>query len=195
MHKCVCLAWIFVNTMLSLFRQHHNDRRIKLTPKLLDCFLQFLPRFNGTVIFDKTQPVNKDIVHIDASLTGLGGKWRDRVYATPTYPIHGTKTIIIHWEMMNLLMALKVWGRQWAGSHILFFCDNAAVVQVVDSGKTRDPLFAACLRNIWMLTATYDIEISIRHIPGSKYTVSDLFSRLYFDKKVNGELLCYLQVN
>ena len=87
-----------------------------------------------------------------------------------------------------------MWGSQWAGSHILFFCDNAAVVQVVDTGKTRDPLLATCLRNIWMITAIYDIKISIKHIAGSKNIISDLLSRIYSDK-IDSTLLNQLQMN
>ena len=94
-----------------------------------------------------------------------------------------------------MVIALKMWGSQWAGSHILFFCDNAAVVQVVDTGKTRDPLLATCLRNIWMITATHDIKISIKHIAGSKNIISDLLSRIYSDKKIDNTLLNQLQMN
>ena len=97
--------------------------------------------------------------------------------------------------MINVVIALRVWGSHWAGSQILFFCENAAVVQVVDSGKTRDPLLASCLRNIWMITAIHDIKISIRHIAGSKNIISDLLSRIYSDKKVNNVLLNQLQKN
>ena len=196
-HKCVRPAQIFVNRMLSLFRSCHDHKRIKLTTEFyqdLDWFLKFLPQFNGTVIFDKPH-IDGDEVHIDASLTGLGGTWKNRVYATPIYPIHGFETSIVHWKMFNVVMALKMWGRQWAGSHILFFCDNAGVVQVVDTGKTRDPLLATCLRNIWMITAIHDIKVSIKHIAGCKNVTSDLLSRIYSDKRVNNTLLNQVQRN
>ena len=195
MHKCVRPARIFVNRMLTLFRSCHDHKRINLNTEFhqdLQWFLHFLPQFNGTVFFDKTH-IDGDEVHIDASLTGLGGVWKNRVYATPIYPMHGFEPSIVHWEMINVVIALRLWGRHWAGSHILFFCDNAAVVQVVDTGKTRDPLLATCLRNIWMITAIHDIKISIKHIAGSNNIISDLLSRIYSEKKVNDELLNQLQ--
>ena len=88
-----------------------------------------------------------------------------------------------------MVIALKVWCSQWAGTHILFFCNNAAVVQVVDTGKTRDSLLPTCLRKIWMITAIHDIKISIKHIAGCKNVISDLLSRIYSDKRVNHTLL------
>ena len=74
-HKCVRPARTFVNRMLFLFRNCHDHKRIKLTTEFyrdLDWFLKVLPQFNGTVIFDKLH-IDRDEVHIDASLTGLGG--------------------------------------------------------------------------------------------------------------------------
>ena len=77
-HKCVRPARTFVNRMLSLFKSSYDHKRIKLTTEFyqdLNWFLQFLPQFNGTVILKKSH-IDGDEVHIDASLTGLGGLGR-----------------------------------------------------------------------------------------------------------------------
>ena len=34
-------------------------------------------------------------------------------------------------EMINILVALKVWDKQWAGQRIVINCDNQAVVAVL----------------------------------------------------------------
>ena len=73
------------------------------------------------------------------------------------------------------------------------FSDNLAVVQVVNSGKTKDMFLATCIRNIWLLTAVYDIELEVAHIPGAKNEVADLLSRLHADNNINHELLQKLQ--
>ena len=71
--------------------------------------------------------------------------------------------------------------------------DNLAVVQVVNSGKTKDMFLATCIRNIWLLTAVHDIELEVTHIPGAKNEVADLSSRLRSDNNINYELLGKLQ--
>ena len=48
------------------------------------------------------------------------------------------------------------------------FCDKMAIVQVVGSSKTKDLFLAACIRNIWPTSASCDIHIDIKHIPGKK---------------------------
>ena len=68
--------------------------------------------------------------------------------------------------MFNILQALRVWGNHWRHSIVKFHCDNLAVVQVVQTSKTKDPFLAACIRNIWMITAISDIEIQIEYVKG-----------------------------
>ena len=79
--------------------------------------------------------------------------------------------------MLNILVALRAWGSQWLHNRISISCDNEAVVHVLNSGKTRDLTLAAIARNIQLLLATYNIEITVVHIPGKSNIVTDLLSR------------------
>ena len=96
---------------------------------------------------------------------------------------------IVHLEMLNLLIALRLWAQQWSHSRVRFFCDNSAVVQVVRTGKTRDNMLSLCLRNIWLITASHDIDLHIDHIQGRANIVADLLSRLYSPNPVDNKLL------
>ena len=58
-----------------------------------------------------------------------------------------------------------------------------AVVEVLTSGKTKDSILATCARNVWLLSAMFNISIHIEHIPGKKNVVADLLSRYQFDAK------------
>ena len=94
----------------------------------------------------------------------------------------------MHLEMLNIVIALQTWGHLWQHGSISIRCDNLGVVQVVQTGKTRDQFLALCVRNIWLLTASHDIDLVISHIPGSKNTIADTLSRLYSDKPVNSNI-------
>ena len=63
-----------------------------------------------------------------------------------------------------------------SSKHVLVKCNNNAVVQVLRSGKRRDPFLATCARNVWLVAAQADIDITYIHIPGKKNTVADLLS-------------------
>ena len=66
---------------------------------------------------------------------------------------------------------------------------------MVASSKTRDPFLGACIRNLWLVAAHFDISLQIEHIRGEHNTKADLLSRMYSDKPVNEHLLQELKQN
>ena len=64
---------------------------------------------------------------------------------------------------------------------------------MVETGRTRNPFLALCIRNIWLITATWDIQLDICHIPGIHNVIADTLSRVYSDKPVNLRLLSKLR--
>ena len=94
-----------------------------------------------------------------------------------------------------MLVALRVWGKLWTSTQVLLFCDNEAVDQVIGSSKTKDPFLAACLRNIWLITASYDIDINIRHIAGVQNNLADALSRWFSPHRIKEKILNHLLNN
>ena len=83
----------------------------------------------------------------------------------------------MHLEMVNILMAIRLFKFQWASRKVFIRCDNEAVVTVLRTGKTRDPFLAACARNIWLESALSDIDLQYGHIRGVDNRVADMLSR------------------
>ena len=122
--KCVKPSRTFVNRILALFRAC-SGTRIALTHDFhqdLDWFIRFLPHFNGVTCLKK-EPIidNSQELYLDACLTGMGAVWWNRVYATPIFEIPGFELTITHLEMLNFVIAFKVWGRFWQHSAITIF--------------------------------------------------------------------------
>ena len=196
LHKVIKPARVFVNRMLATFRSNFTETKIKLSREFfqdLHWFLTFLPSFNGSSkIFKSPIPANNKLF-IDACLTGVGGIWGHRVYAAPIPQYQNFHPSITHLEMLNLLIALRLWGSHWAQSSMYIYCDNMAVVQMASSGRTKDLFLGACIRNIWLITATHNIELEIKHIQGSKNILADALSRIYSDKGINYDLFQMLK--
>ena len=69
-------------------------------------------------------------LELDACLTGFGGCCGNLVYHLPIERGYNNWTIV-HLEMVNILIAVRLSQRQWASSRVLIRCDNKAVVSVL----------------------------------------------------------------
>ena len=172
----------FINRILAMFRGASHKQKIYLNKDFhadIDWFLQFLPLFNGITFIEKNVVDDTQSLFLDASLTGMGAVWRDRVHATPVREIPGFVLTIVHLEMFNVLLALRIWGQKWSHSSIRIFCDNYSLVQVV----------------IWLHTAIYDINLVIEHIAGKENRIADTLSRIYSSRMVDENTLQNLLEN
>ena len=96
-------------------------------------------------------------------------------------------------EMVNILLAVRLFQAQWAGRRVLITCDNEAVVSVLRSGRTRDSYLGACVRNIWYVSVLADIDLHYAHIRGLNNGVADLLSRWTGSPKDVSQLLSQVQ--
>ena len=87
---------------------------------------------------------------------------------------------IAHLEILNIVVALKVWAEHWANERIKVHCDNMAVVEVLCNGRARDNTLTLLTRNIWLICAMFNIHIVVLHIPGRNNVLADLLSRWQF---------------
>ena len=126
-------------------------------------------------------------VELEACLTGLGGCCDNVVYHVPI-PVGYNQFTIVHLEMVNILVALKLFGQTWRGNRVLIKCDNEAVVSVLRSGRARDPFLGACARNIWYLAAVIDVEMQYVLVLGKNNRKADLLSRWTGNQKHIREL-------
>ena len=178
-HKCVKPARLFVNRILATLRESPEQGCIQLSQEFkkdIAWFNSFLVHFNGRTFFSKgfIQPVTN--IYLDACLVGLGGVWNQQVYQC-LVPTFNCAVSIVHYEMINILVALRLWVRDLNGKRLVIHCDNAAVVSILNTGKGQDSLLLAIARNVWLCAANSDIDLTLVHIPGKNNIIADLLSR------------------
>ena len=96
------------------------------------------------------------------------------LYALPI-PLGFKGYTIVHLEILNIVVAAK--KLHWAENKIQIYCDNMAVVDILNTGKARDITLATCARNLWLIAAMFNIDFIFSHIPGVQNSVADLLSR------------------
>jgi hypothetical protein len=167
--QCSPPARLFLNRLLHALRACPPTGSLKLTEEFkkdLSWLAQFLPQCNGVFIIQPTNPPQHHI-YVDSSLSGAGGILEKQAYALEYPPaITDVQHPICHLEALNCVLALKLWSSQLAGKKVSLHCDSATAVAVLQAGKGRDPFIQQCAREVWLLTATHDIDLSVHHVPG-----------------------------
>ena len=57
------------------------------------------------------------------------------------------------------------------------------IVLALQNGRSHDTFLQTCVRNIFLVTATYDIELLKCHSSGASMTVADALSRMHLNNK------------
>ena len=184
--KCCHAARLFCNRLLDGLRVAYRAGSTPVTSEMQqDMFwmLAFLQKFNGIHIIRDPQV---DIqVWVDSCLSGGGAIWeKDMFTAEYTRAIMQCGWHISQLEVFNLLLAIRWWQKRWANKNVLIWCDNAATVAVLQSGRSIDPFMRA-----WLLITLRDIALTVRHIAGDDNSQADILSRAHLSSAFAGKLV------
>ena len=138
----------------------------------------FVERWNGVSMlstrFVQVQPQIR--VFTDASGWGCGGHWDNEWFQFKWSEAWSKKSIALR-ELVPVVMACAIWGRQWAQQWVLVRTDNRSVVDVMQSRSSPDPEIMHLLRCILFILACFQCQVKVEHIPGVLNTAADALSR------------------
>lgn len=136
------------------------------------------------------------VVYTDAATTvGVGGFIADEGGKTFKYLWAEDKEWdqrhhpdITYMELFGVVMAAKLWGADFAGTSVLFWCDNwasvAMAIRKVACFHRRD--LNDLLRELCSSVMTHGHHYWIEHIPGVKNEIADAISR---DEEVTEDMM------
>jgi hypothetical protein len=140
--------------------------------------MEYLPLTNGIYMLQLSRP-NPANIYVDSCTTGAGGLLDNECYHV-VFPkeVEATKLSICHLEMLNCLVALRLWAPRLEGRHVNIHCDSMVAVSVLQSGRGRDRFLLQCARHIWLVSAQHQLELCVVHEPGANLTfTADALSR------------------
>ena len=185
--KCTDSAQRFTSRLLALLTRAplHGKVSIDVQARQDATWLaHFLPRFNRTTVIKPR--VAQLVVVVDTCPTRTGGYFEDFGYYHFSFPpsITDLELNIAYLECLNTLFAVRLWIPFWRGKRVMLYCDNAATICAIHSGKPRDPLLQAIVCELWMMCATYDVDLVPRHKPGDTMIIADALSRVHHPEHV-----------
>ena len=172
---------LFTNRMLDGLRGARATGTVPVSPQFqqdVGFFLDLLPILNGRRVMGKQVLPYQHQVELDACLSGCGAVAGNQFYTAP-FPefVLDRGHTIAHLELLNIVVAIKVWAERWSGWTVQIYCDNLNSVYVIQSGRSRDEFMRACAREIFLVSAANDIDIQICHRPGLEMVWADALSR------------------
>lgn len=139
-----------------------------------------LPRWNGLSFLRPAYTCIPDItIYSDAS-----GSWGFGAWSMPSYRwLHGSwpatwmNTNIMAKELLPIVLAAAMWGPQWSKQAVHFYCDNAAIVHAIHSGRSTEPLVMHLLRGLHLFALEHAFYFTVAHIAGTANGPADALSR------------------
>jgi hypothetical protein len=194
--QCCPILRLFVNRMLETLRNAPEQGSINIPKSFqadINWIISYLPLYNGIQMIPYKPTLSAPIT-VDSCLTGCGGHFANNIYAAP-FPTFVTEErhTICDLEMLNILLAVKLWAPSLGGHVVRIQCDNAAAVSILQTGRGRASFLLSCAREIWRYTAMYKFEIRVEHLPGTQNTLADALSRCHEDSSCQAIVDTFIQ--
>ena len=75
------------------------------------------------------------------------------------------------------MVACYIWASIWAQKRILFYCDNQAVVSIINSKRSKSPHIMDLMSAPTSQTMKYNFYFKAVHVPGHSNDSADSISR------------------
>ena len=162
----------------SVKRPHHHVRLSREARSDIEWWYRFAEEWNGVSLLRAQNREHPEvIITSDASGTWgcgafCGHQWFQLQWSTITQDAHITIK-----ELVPIVLAGAIWGKNWYGQTVQARCDNAAVVAILNWGSSQDPEVMHLMRCLAFIQAKFQFYIFSSHIQGIKNDLADALSR------------------
>ena len=80
-------------------------------------------------------------------------------------------------ELVPIVLAAAVWGKDWQGQSVQARCDNSAVVAILNWGNSNDSEVMHLIRCLAFIKARFQFDLFAVHISGVRNDLADALSR------------------
>ena len=129
-------------------------------------------------MFFRDLPTPSAHIYTDASgIFGCGGVVLPDHWFQLQWPLTWEDIDITVKELVPIVVAAALWGRNWGNLHIHFHSDNMPVVLILQNHSASNLTAHHLLRCFYFFTAYYQFDYSIEHVPGIMNSAADALSR------------------
>lgn len=158
---------------------HHHIRLNADFRSDLEWWILFLPRWNGVGMLTTLC----DCPHSVEITSDASGSWGCGAFSSTCqwfqfpWPSEWAEVHITIKELVPIVFSCALWGHRWKGESVLAYTDNAAVVSIVNSGKSKDRLAMHLMRCSFFFMAEGEYTLKATHVEGKSNVAADALSR------------------
>ena len=160
-------------------KPHYHIRISRAAKQDLTMWLQFLTEFNGRSFFLNDIWETSQTLQLFTDAAGsigfgavFGAHWFHGLWPTTW---HDFKIAIL--ELFPIVLAVHIWGACMADKCVIFFSDNAAVVDIINKQTSKKSAIMVLLRDLVLSCLRHNILFQARHILGFNNSRADYLSR------------------
>ena len=159
-------------------RPHHHIRLSREARSDIEWWYQFAGTWNGvSILRAQKQEQPHIVVTSDASGRWGCGAFFDQKWFQLQWASSMQDSNITIKELVPIVLAAAVWGKEWYGLTVQARCDNSAVVAILNWGNSQDPEVMHLIRCLAFIKAKFQICLFASHIQGIKNNLADALSR------------------
>ena len=194
--RCVKFSRPFMGRLLQQLKELHHladHKKSPLSPaSKLDILWwhRYLSKFNGVELIYVDEPLDLSLEQLldtsalvncgDAQPWG-GGSYYGGEYWSQPFPswLQNTDVPIHLKEFYVVLASCLLWGDQWTGKLVYIFCDNDAVVEVLEKKKPKDEKMLELLREFLYIVCSKKFTPAFKKIGSKENLTADYISRCH----------------
>ena len=163
---------------MGVSRKAHYIRLNRAARQDLQAWSTFLHDFNGRVLCLPNTWTSSSSLKLfsDASGNAFAAFFCSQWFQG-SFPSEWKNVNIAIKELLPIVLAVRYWFKELANQRILFFCDNEAIVAVINKQSSKEPTIMSLIRTLVMSALTNNIHFVAKHIPGKRNIIADLLSR------------------
>ncbi|CAF1618610.1 unnamed protein product [Rotaria magnacalcarata] len=177
------LSYLF-HVSCSVDELHYHVRLGKEARIDLSMWEEFLMHWNGRSLFLESSLItNVDLcLFTDAAGSyGYGGifgsKWFSGNWDDDFIRLAHHKRNITLLELMPIVISAVLWGANWSRRRIIFYCDNQALVYILNKRRSANSIIMMFIRRLTLLSLKYNFHLMALHIAGATNGIADATSR------------------
>ncbi|XP_070586420.1 uncharacterized protein [Erythrolamprus reginae] len=167
---------------VGLTKPHHRIRLTASVRKDLGVWQDFLHTYNGVSFWRQDMLLKGDFqVKSDAAgAVGFGVVWKDKWFRAD-WPQEWQGTAVCRdltfLELFPIVVAIELWSTSFTGKTIHFWCDNMAVVHVVNTLSSKNERVMGLVCHMVVRCLARNMLFRAHHVPGIRNGVADALSR------------------